>query len=127
MFPGTIMYYPANISIGVNVFINRGVFITAPAAVRIGDAALIGPYVVLNSGNHRFASCNRRIRDQGHDVAPITIGNDAWLGAHVTVVAGVEIGDGAVVGAGSVVTRNVDPGSIVAGVPSRRIGERRVD
>ncbi|GAB2999511.1 hypothetical protein GCM10027184_64320 [Saccharothrix stipae] len=124
VFPDVVMHYPRNVRVGRNVFINRGVSITAPASVTIGDAALIGPYTVINSGNHRFAESRRLIRDQGHDLRPIVIGADVWLGAHVTVVAGVHIGDGAVVGAGAVVTKDVAPNTVVGGVPATLIGKR---
>ncbi|MFF5011693.1 acyltransferase [Streptomyces sp. NPDC001165] len=124
VFPDVTMHYPLNIRIGTEVFINRGVNITAPAPVTLGDHSLIGPYTVINSGNHRFSDAQRRIRDQGHDIAPITIGSDAWLGAHVTVLAGVRIGEGAVVGAGAVVTRDVPAHAVAVGVPARVVAHR---
>ncbi|MGW1585428.1 acyltransferase [Streptomyces sp. NPDC002386] len=124
VFPDVTMHYPLNIRVGAEVFINRGVNITAPAPVTLGDHCLIGPYTVINSGNHRFADAKRRIRDQGHDLAPITIGRDVWLGAHVTVLAGTRVGEGAVVGAGAVVTRDIPAHSVAVGVPARVIGHR---
>jgi len=124
VFPDVTMHYPGNISIGTEVFINRGVNIAAPAPVTIGDHVLIGPYTVINSGNHRFADSTRRIRDQGHDLAPITIGRDAWLGAHVSVLAGTHIGEGVVVGAGAVVTRDIPAHSVAVGIPARVVGHR---
>ncbi|MFE5400944.1 acyltransferase [Streptomyces sp. NPDC056580] len=124
VFPDVTMHYPSNILIGTEVFINRGVNITAPAPVTLGDHCLIGPYTVINSGNHRFADGKRRIRDQGHDLAPITIGKDTWLGAHVTVLAGAQVGEGVVVGAGAVVTRDIPAHSVAVGVPARVIGHR---
>jgi acetyltransferase-like isoleucine patch superfamily enzyme len=124
VFPGTIIHYPRNVSFGTNVFVNRSVFISAPAPILIGSQVLIGPYVVMNSGNHRYSERTSYIRDQGHDLAPITIGDDVWISAHVTVVAGVTVGTGAVIAAGAVVTRDVDEYSVVAGVPARPIGVR---
>jgi acetyltransferase-like isoleucine patch superfamily enzyme len=126
IFPGTIIYYPQNVFLGRNVFINRGVQITAQAPVNIGSEVLIGPYVVINSGNHRYADASHSIRDQGHNVSSIVIGDDVWIGAHVTILAGVTIGTGAVVAAGAVVTNDVEAFSLVAGVPARRIGGREV-
>lgn len=124
VFPNTVIYYPHNIKIGYNVFINRNVFITAPEPIIIGDNALVGPFVVLNSGRHNYADSTQLIRDQGHTCEPISIGDDVWLGAHVVVMRGVTIGKGAVVGAGAVVTRSVEPYTVVAGVPARQIGRR---
>jgi acetyltransferase-like isoleucine patch superfamily enzyme len=56
--------------------------------------------------------------------APVQIGRDAWLGAHVCVLKGVTIGDGAIIGAGAIVTKDVQPGPKMVGVPARQIGER---
>ena len=122
--PDVYVHYPRNLSIGSDVFINRGVTITAPADVGIGSNCLIGPYCVINSGNHQFADRTRPIREQGHDLRPITICEDVWLGAGVVVVAGVKIGSGAVVAAGAVVTRDVAPMTLVGGVPARVIRSR---
>ena len=124
IFPGVIIYFPANVSFGTNVFLNRGVFISAPAPILIGDNVLIGPYVVMNSGNHKFSDRSISISDQGHILSPIVIGDDVWIGANVTIVAGVSIGTGAIVAAGAVVTHDVASFSIVAGVPARVIATR---
>ncbi|MDQ0664709.1 acetyltransferase-like isoleucine patch superfamily enzyme [Arthrobacter ulcerisalmonis] len=124
VFPDTIFHYPQNVAIGNNVFINRGVIITAPAPINIGNDVLIGPYTVINSANHRFEEAGKRIREQGHDLSPVTLADDVWLGARVTIVAGVTIGEGAVVGAGAVVTRDVPANAIVGGAPARVIGSR---
>lgn len=125
VFPDVVMYYPANFTIGEDVFINRGSQLSAPAPVHIGSKVLIGPCVIINSGNHRYADPDAYIRDQGHELAPITIQDDVWLGAHVTVLPGVTVGRGAVVAAGAVVTRDVEPYTVVAGVPARAIKLRR--
>jgi maltose O-acetyltransferase len=124
VLPDVNICYPVNLRLGDDVFINRGVCIDAPAPVTIGDACLLGPYAVINSGNHAFADPEERIRDQGHNCAPIQIGDDVWLGAHVVVLAGATIGDGAIVGAGSVVKGNVPSRSVVAGRPAVEVGSR---
>src|SRR5580704_1240340 len=66
VFPDVNICYPGNLRLGDDVFVNRGVCIDAPAPVTIGDACLIGPYSVINSGNHVYQDPNERIRDQGH-------------------------------------------------------------
>ncbi len=116
--------YPRHVHIGNRVTLSRGAFITAPAPVVIGSNVLIGPFVVINSGSHRFDALDRPIRDQGHELGEILIEDDAWLGANVTVTPGVTIGSGAVVAAGAVVTRDVPAGHVVGGVPARLIRER---
>lgn len=122
--PHVAIYFPQNVALGNNVYMNRGVFITARADVVIGDSVLIGPYTVINSGNHAYSDPDRAIRLQDHVSAPIVIEDDVWLGAHVTVLPGVTIGRGAVVAAGAIVTRDVEPNSVVAGVPARAIKHR---
>ena len=115
---GVLFEYPERIDLGDRVFINRGALITAHADIQIGDDALIGPYVVINSGDHDYSDPDRPIESQGHKADPIIIGNDVWLGAHSVILHGVKVGDGAVVAAGAVVTGDVPPGTLVAGVPA---------
>jgi acetyltransferase-like isoleucine patch superfamily enzyme len=116
---------PELVEIGDNISINYNSMIVAFAKVSIGNDVLIGPYVLIHSGNHRFSDPGVRIQDQGHNSAPIAIDDDVWIGAHVVVLQGVSIGRGAVIGAGAVVNKNVEPYTIVAGVPAKKIGERK--
>jgi acetyltransferase-like isoleucine patch superfamily enzyme len=124
ILPNVIMHYPMNVEIGNNIFINRGTHITAPEKIIFGDDVLIGPYVVFNSGNHIYRNRDQLIREQGHDTKPITVEDDVWIGAHAVILAGVTIGKGAVVAAGAVVSRSVEPYTVVAGVPARVIKYR---
>jgi len=127
VFPGAILHYPSNIVFGSRVFLNRGAMITAPTTVSVGNDTLLGPGVIINSGNHGIADPDATIRSQGHETRPISIGDDVWLGARSCVLAGVTIGNGAVVGAGAVVTRDVAPHAVVGGIPARSITTRRSD
>lgn len=88
------------------------------------DDTIIGGFSYIITANHRFTSKVIPIRDQGYVGAPVTIGRGVWLGCHVVVLPGVAIGDGAIVGAGSVVTKNVPSGEIWAGAPARFIKHR---
>lgn len=124
VYPGVVIYYPRNVTLGNNVLLNRGVYIVAPVAIKISDSVLIGPYTVLNSGSHLFADRSRTIRGQGHRYAPIEIEDDVWVGSHVTILPGVTIGKGAVIAAGAVVTKAVEPYTVVAGVPARLLKYR---
>lgn len=124
VLPYTTISYPYRVTIGYNVFINRGVNITARAEITIGDDVLIGPNVVINSGMHNYRDVNLLIRDQGHKIEPINIGNDVWIGANTVIMPGVSIGAGSVIGAGAVVTRSIPPYSVAVGVPARVIKRR---
>lgn len=124
IMPGFIVKFPEKLFIGNNVIINRNVFITARDYIYIGNDVLIGQNTIINSGNHNFSNPNMPISTQGHSSNKIIIGNDVWIGANCSVLKGVKIGDGAVIGAGSVVTKDVAPYTIVAGVPAKKIKNR---
>lgn len=114
------------IVIGNRVRFNERVHLNASIGgrIEIGDNVLVGPGVVLRASNHRFSRIDIPIAEQGHDAGKIIIGDDVWMGANVTVLAGVAIGEGAVVAAGAVVTKDVAPYAVVGGVPARVIGSR---
>lgn len=95
--------------------------------IRIARQVAIGPGTVLRAANHRFSSLDRPIMYQGHEYGEIHIEEDVWIGANCTITPGVRIGHGAVVGAGAVVTHDVEPFAVVAGVPARPIGSRKPD
>ena len=123
----TYFRYPWKISIGDDVSINRGCefygsMLAGNAHITIGNQCALGPRVRVLSATHDY----RRI-DLPDTAASVTIGNHVWIGAGATVLPGVSIGDGAVVAAGSVVTRNVAPFSIVAGNPARFLKIRELD
>ena len=88
------------------------------AEIRIGNNCLIGPDVGIYTAGHRLEPEGRTLDVYG---MPITIGNDGWIGGHSTILPGVSIGDGAVVAAGAVVTKDVEPNTIVGGVPAKVI------
>jgi acetyltransferase-like isoleucine patch superfamily enzyme len=124
--PGVIFYFPQNITLGRNVFFNRGAFITARESVIIGNDVLVGPNVIINSGNHNFSDRNKLIQEQGHTSKKILIGNDVWIGANAVILPGVKIGDGAVVAAGAIVTKDVEEYTVVAGIPAKKMKDRGV-
>jgi len=93
--------------------------------VTIGNDVLMGPDVVMISGGHAFETPDLPINQQGSiERRPIVIGNDVWIGTRVIVMPGVEIGDGAVIGAGSIVTKNIPPYSVAIGAPAKVIRRR---
>ena len=91
--------------------------------VSVGEGTMMGSYCYIQSSNHGI-SRSRPIKGQPHTYGEIHIGADVWLAGHVTVLAGVRIGQGAVVGAKAVVSRDVPDYSISVGIPAKVIGER---
>lgn len=113
----------ARIRVGAGCTIGDYSYIYASGVIEIGDNCLIAPFAYLVDSDHQI-KLGRLVRDQALVTKTIKIGNDVWLGARVTVLAGVEIGDGAIVAAGSVVRQNIGVNEIWAGVPARKVGER---
>jgi acetyltransferase-like isoleucine patch superfamily enzyme len=113
-----------SIVIGRNGFVGRGSQIVALERVAIGPDALIAAGVVIRDHDHRFTDETMLIREQGHNVAPIEIGADVWLGAHAVVTAGSTIGSGSVIGANAVVRGEIAAGSVAAGIPAKILRHR---
>ena len=103
-----------------NVSVNASI----QGAIHIGDDVIIGPNAVLRTSDHEAEAVDRPMRDQGHVAGVITIESDVWIGANTTIVGGVRVGQGSVVAAGAVVVRDVEPYTIVGGVPARFIKKR---
>jgi acetyltransferase-like isoleucine patch superfamily enzyme len=106
------------------VFIGRNTFLSVNSSIDIGSDVLIGAYSYIASANHTFVTRSIPIKAQGYTCGPVTIETGAWLGAHTIVLPNVKIGEGAIVGAGSVVTKNIPAYEIWAGVPAKKIGDR---
>lgn len=129
--------YGANISLGDRVYSNFNLVILDCAPVTIGNDVLIGPNVGIYTAGHPVDPVLRR---EGREFAlPVVIEDGVWIGGHVAVAPGVRIGRNSVIGAGSIVTRDVPPGVVAAGNPCRVLrpiterdrefyaGDRRVD
>lgn len=110
--------------IGDNSNIGRYCCIGCSGFISIGRNVLMSPRVSLHAENHNFASTELPIRDQGVTREGIVIEDDCWIATHSIILAGVRIGHGSVVAAGSVVTKSVPPWSVVAGVPARIVSAR---
>jgi len=109
--------YGFNISLGDGVFLNFNCVILDVVEVTIGDRTQIGPAVQIYAADHPRDAATRRV---GLEFGrPVRIGNDVWIGGAAVILPGITIGDGAVIGAASVVTRDVAPGQIVTGNPAR--------
>jgi acetyltransferase-like isoleucine patch superfamily enzyme len=116
----------ARIHIGAGTFLNLGVMVAALKLVEIGEHCMLANGCFVTDANHRFDDRERPITWQGFDTkGPTRIGDNVWCGANVVVTSGVTIGERSVIGANSVVTRDIPPFTIAAGAPARPL--RRVD
>ena len=121
LIPPVYSEHGLNIRVGERVFINQGCMLMDIGGIDIGDDVMLGPAVRLITSGHPLDPALRRRQIVA---APIRIESNVWLGAGATVLHGVTVGRDAVVSAGAVVTRDVPPATLVAGVPARVI--RRV-
>jgi len=113
-----------SIKIGDNTEINNFTKLDARGEIIIGNNVLIGPRVDIITYMHKYQDRDKLIKEQGDVVKDIIIEDDVWIGAGSIILAGVKIRKGAVIGAGSVVTKDVDEYSVVVGVPAKKIKER---
>jgi maltose O-acetyltransferase len=124
---GGTYFYGADLILGQKCYLNRNCYFDLSAPVELEDNVVVGHGVTFITAEHAIGSSDRRA---GKAVGKkITIGCGAWIGANVTLLPGVAIGSGSVVAAGAVVTKNVAPHTIVAGVPAkvlRRCPMRRI-
>lgn len=107
-----------SIDIESDVYIGPYAFIGAAAPVRIGARTLIGPKLTIIAEEHLFEE-DKSVYEQGVSRAGVSIGEDCWIGACVTILDGVHIGRDCVIGAGSLVTRSIPAGAVAYGVPAR--------
>lgn len=112
------------IRIGARCGVNPFTLLSGYGGVTIGDDVRIGSHCAILSSTHRFDSVAATIREQGVTRQETVIEADVWLGHGCTVLGGVRIGTGSIIGAGAVVTKDIPPRSIAAGVPARIVGER---
>jgi len=123
-YPGVWIAPGRKLQIGDDVDLALDVTLTTTGGVTIGDRTLIGYRTQILSANHAIPQGKDRIFDIPHEKKPVNIGSDVWIGANCIILPGVTIGDGAVIGAGSVVTKSVKPYCVVAGVPARVLYKR---
>jgi acetyltransferase-like isoleucine patch superfamily enzyme len=109
----------AFIRVGRDTFIGESVVVRGQGGVTIGDSVLIAPHARILAVNHNFSDLTRPIIEQGITCRGIQIDDGAWIGAGAAVLDGVHVGRGAVVGANAVVTRDVAPHTVVVGSPAR--------
>lgn len=130
--------YPKQTIIGNNFVCNEYSIINAhdSAGIFIGNNVLLGPRVYIRSANHQFDRSDVPINQQGHQaknisyqnqIYSIVIEDDVWIGANTIILPGVKIGKGAVIGAGSVVTKDIPAAAIAVGSPAKVIKHREIE
>ena len=123
-YPGVWIAPGRNLVIGDKVDLAKDVLLTTGGGIKIGNRTLIGYRTQILSANHSIPARGQPFPISGDSYGEIDIENDVWIGANCIVTAGVKIGEGAVVAAGSVVTKNMPAWSIYGGVPARLIKMR---
>lgn len=105
--------------VGDRVIFGHHCTLAAVEQIEIGDDCMLAEMVSIRDHDHAFARIDVPYREQGKVVAPVRLGRNVWLGAKVTVLKGVTIGDNSVVGANAVVTRDIPPNSLAVGIPAK--------
>jgi maltose O-acetyltransferase len=124
--PGVYFGSGRNLSLGDDSMLGQNSIIGSAAEVRIGNEVMMGPEVLIYTSNHGMAP-GVAMRRQPLECAPVRIGNDVWIGARCIILPGVTVGDGAVLGAGAVVTADVPANAVMGGVPARLLRFRTAE
>jgi acetyltransferase-like isoleucine patch superfamily enzyme len=117
--------HEGTLTLGDKSILARDISINCYLDVEIGDSALIADHVYISDFDHRFDDLAMPIKDQGITKSRVRIDRDVWLATKVTVCRGVVIGEGTVVGANAVVTKDLPPFSVAVGTPARVIKDRK--
>lgn len=112
------------IRIGENVYFNNFCSINSLSSIDIGDGCIFGENVKIYDHNHRFSEKEKKIMEQGYSKTPIKIGSDCWIGSNVTILKGVNIGDNVIIGAGSIIDKDI-PSNFIVKPESKLIKEER--
>lgn len=116
--------YGGSISVGRRSCVNHFCFVSGAGGVEIGDDVMLGTHTVVLSSEHGLEDLDLPMTQQPLTSQPVLIEEDVYIGAHATILPGVTVGRGAIIGAGAVVTRSVPPYAVVAGVPARVVRYR---
>ena len=115
-----------NIEMGDGVGFNYGCYVNGFGGLVIGDGAIFGPYTMIHTANHKIDDPTRPIPEQGWETSPpVHVGPQSWVGMGACILPGVQIGEGCVIGAGSVVTSELEPYSVAVGNPAKVIRSRK--
>ncbi len=127
IFPGVYLLNPENLVVGNNVSIQPMCYLECghiKGGITIDDDVSIAHGVTIMGTTHQFGSHEEKIRDQGIENEPVHIEENVWIGAKASVLGGVTIGHGSVIGAGAVVTKSLEPEGVYVGVPAKKMKDR---
>jgi len=119
------LFFPENLEIGSNVSIHPMSYIDACGGIQIGNDVSIAHATSILSSSHLYDNCEIPINNQGVVMKETVIGNDVWIGSKATILYGVNVGDGCIVGANSLVNKSIEPFHMVGGVPARILKGRK--
>tara|TARA_B100002052_G_C15563896_1_gene454759 strand:+ start:95 stop:610 length:516 start_codon:yes stop_codon:yes gene_type:complete len=120
-----VINQPEKVSLGERVSIHQFCYFDSQGDIEIGNNVAIGNHVKLLTSDHIFNNKKDLIKDQGVETKKIIIKDNVWIGAGVTILKGVVVGENSIIGAQSLVNKNVPPNVIAAGVPCKVIKERQ--
>ncbi len=112
------------IQIGDSCTVHEFSVLHGRGGIEIGNQVRVASHVVIAAFSHKFSDSGAPVGEQGYSAKGISIGDDVWIGTHAVILDGVRIGRGAIVGAGAVVTRDVEEYAIVGGCPAKLIRKR---
>jgi maltose O-acetyltransferase len=121
---GTRIFSSQNLTLGENSGIGPDGKLFCSGGLRIGNNVFSGSDLIIHTAEHRFDRMDIPMEEQGRTAAPVVIEDDVYIGSRVTILGGVTVGKGAIIGAGAVVTKDVEPYTIIGGVPAKEIGRR---
>jgi acetyltransferase-like isoleucine patch superfamily enzyme len=115
---------PQQLCLRERTSISPGAILDCRGGLFIGASSMVGIQAILLTSSHCFERTDVPMRDQGMRYAPVRIGEDVWIGARAVILSGVTIGRGSIIAAGAVVTKDIEPFGIVAGVPAQVLRSR---
>jgi len=127
IYPGVYIFHPQNLSVGNNVSIHPMCYIECgiiPEGVYIGDDVSMAHGTTVMASSHTYTDINEKIKNQEVVYKNVQIGDDVWIGAKATVLAGTTVASGCVIGANSVVTKDTEEKGVYVGAPAKRIKSR---
>lgn len=122
--PGVTIVNLRKLKVGRNFGCNSGTYINAVGGISMGDDVLLGSNVTVSSGKHEIEGRESSVFSRPVTPLEITFGNDVWIGAGATILPGIHVASGTVVGANAVVTKNTLPYSVMVGLPAKAIRYR---